>query len=216
MEAVHRDILRKNHSGLVQAIPRVEDVVDKLMQFKVLTSLMEADIIEKPQTSFDRVRALLDTLPRRGPQAYSLFCKALEECGEIQAMTLLGLETELQDPHCHTDLGNDVFVTAKMWNGELGIHVRKDDVYASGRSYPTTRGIVLSLKHWLELCGVHFMLQEAIHQGRTHDYAHVGANMYATLDPNGSVDLRQSEKNEQLGRVVPTAKGILLSNNGRN
>ncbi|XP_046567886.1 uncharacterized protein LOC124276317, partial [Haliotis rubra] len=141
---------------------------------------MKAEIIKKPQTSFDRVRALLDTLPRREPEAYTLFCKALEECGEIQAMTLLGLETdktELQDPRCHIDLDNDVFVTSKMWNGELGIHVRKYDVYPSGRSYPAKRGIVLSLKHWLELSGVHFKLQEAINQGRTHDYAHVGANI---------------------------------------
>ncbi|XP_046550120.1 caspase-2-like [Haliotis rubra] len=103
MEAVHRDILRKNHSCLVQAIKHVEEVVDKLVQFEVLTIFMKAEIIEKPRTFFDRVRALLDTLPRRGPQAYTLFCKALEECGEIQAMTLLGLETEY--PHGHDDLG---------------------------------------------------------------------------------------------------------------
>ncbi|XP_046556771.1 uncharacterized protein LOC124265992 [Haliotis rubra] len=179
MEAAHRDILRKNYSGLVQAIQPVQEVVDKLLQFKVLTCLMKAEIIEKPQTSFDR---------------------------ELETD-----KTELQDPRCHIDLGNDVFVTAKMWNDELNIHVRKYDVYPSGRSYPTKRGIVLSLKHWLELSGVHFKLQEAIDQGRTHDYAHVGANMYATLDPNGGVDLRQWEKYEHLGRVVPTAKGILLS-----
>ncbi|XP_067668256.1 caspase-2-like [Haliotis asinina] len=91
METVHREILRKNYSGLVQAIQGIEEVVDKLVQFNVLTIFMRAEIMEK--LSFDRARELLNMLPRRGPQAYTLFCKALEECGEIQALTLLGLET---------------------------------------------------------------------------------------------------------------------------
>ncbi|XP_067664172.1 caspase-2-like [Haliotis asinina] len=91
METVHREILKKNYSGLVQAIQRVEEVVEKLVQCNVLTCLMKAEIMEK--LSFDRARELLNMLPRRGPQAYTLFCKALEECGEIQALKLLGLET---------------------------------------------------------------------------------------------------------------------------
>ncbi|XP_046573532.1 uncharacterized protein LOC124281642 [Haliotis rubra] len=215
MEAAHRDILRRNRCDLVQAIQCVEEVVDKLVQFEVLTIFMKAEIIEKPRTSFDRVRELLDMLPRRGPQAYSLFCKALMECRETQAMALLGLETdkqmtELQNPRCHLHLGDNVFVTAKTWDGVLNIHVRKYEVYPSGKAYPTKRGIVLTLKHWLEIPSVFIQLMEAVREGRNQAYVHIGVNVYASLDPNGSVDLRQWEKNDQLG-VVPTAKGIMLS-----
>ncbi|XP_067674749.1 uncharacterized protein [Haliotis asinina] len=116
--------------------------------------------------SFDRVRSLLDILPRRGSQAYSLFCKALRECGEIEAMTLLGFEidkqmTELQDPRCHLHLGDNVYVTAKTWDDVLSIHV-KYEVYPSGMAYPTKRGIVLSLKHWMELPGAIRFIEEAV------------------------------------------------------
>ncbi|XP_046570999.1 uncharacterized protein LOC124279231 [Haliotis rubra] len=138
-------------------------MVDKLVQFEVLTCLMKAEIIEKPGTSFDRVRELLSMLPRQGPQAYTLFCKALEECGEIQALTMLGLETPSDKfPRSHLDLGGEVFVTAKSWNNLLNIHIRTYDVYSSGRSYPTRRGIVLTLKHWLEIPGVKLSGKEEI------------------------------------------------------
>ncbi len=69
MQAIDRDRLRTNRCGLGVAIKYVNAVVDKLVVCQVLTLFMEADIIEKPQTSFDRVRALLDILPWRGPKS---------------------------------------------------------------------------------------------------------------------------------------------------
>ncbi|XP_067653366.1 uncharacterized protein [Haliotis asinina] len=198
METVHREILRKNYSGLVQAIQRVGKVVDKLVQFNVLTCLMKADIIEKPQTSFNRARELLNMSPRRGPQAYTLFCKALEECGEIQALTLLGLETdqemtELPDPRCHLHLGDNVYMTAKTWDDVLSIHVRKYEVYPSGMAYPTKRGIVLSLKHWMELPGAIRSIEEAVKEGKPNSQWHLGANVFVTMD---------STRSQLLGRCV--------------
>ena len=216
MESVHKELLRSKHSGLIEAIQHVDQVVDKLVEFGLLTKQMKADIMEKPQTMFDRVRELLTLLPRRGPLAYTLFCQALEGCDEMEAMKLLGLETgdtdeaELQDPRCHIDLGGDVFVTANSWNDMVNIQIRKYKVYPTGKSYPTKRGIVLSLKHWLELPCVFFCLGEAMKSDHKEAYAHVGSNIYATLDQHG-VDIRQWEKNIDEGKLIPTSKGILLS-----
>ncbi|XP_067687021.1 uncharacterized protein [Haliotis asinina] len=213
METVHREIIRKNYSDLVQAIQRVEEVVDKLVQFNVLTCLMKAEIMEK--LSFDRARELLNMLRRRGPQAYTLFCKALEECGEIQALTLLGLETdqemtELQDPRCHLHLGDNVYVTAKTWDDVLSIHVRKYEVYPSGMAYPTKRGIVLSLKHWMELPGAIRSIEEAVKEGKPNSQWHLGANVFVTMDSTG-IEIRQCCWDNSMQSMVPRAKGILLS-----
>ncbi|XP_067669968.1 uncharacterized protein [Haliotis asinina] len=215
METCHQEILRKNCSGLVQAIQRIEEVVDKLMEFNVLTIFMRAEIMEKPQTSFDRFRELLNILPRRGPQAYNLFCRALQECGETEAMILLGPETdkqmtELQDPRCHLHLGDNMYVTAKTWDNVLSIHVRKHEVYPSGKSYPTKRGIVLSLKHWLELPGAIQSIEEAVKEGKPSSQWHLGANVFVVMDNTG-IEIRQSCWDNTMQSMVPRAKGILLS-----
>ncbi|XP_046542364.1 uncharacterized protein LOC124252755 [Haliotis rubra] len=112
----------------------------------------------------------------------------------------------LPNPRCHLHLGDDVYVTAKTWNGKLEIHVRKYEVYPSGKTYPTKRGIVLTLKHWLEVSSVHMQLKQ---QGR-YSHVHVGGNMYASWDDNG-IDVRQWENDQKSGRVIPTNQCILLS-----
>ena len=93
MEASDCENLRKNRRGLVDAIHHVEEVITKLTQFKVISEYTKVDILERNMSHFDRVRELLNILPRRGPLAYGLFCKALEECEETDAMKLMGLET---------------------------------------------------------------------------------------------------------------------------
>ena len=158
----------------------------------------------------DRNRALILNLTRCGPQAFDKFCAALLACGEYAAAQLLGYTNPedqpliiSQEPRCHLDLGGDVYVTAKIWHEELCIHIRKYDVYLNGKSYPTKRGIVFTLKHWLELPGAVLQIKEAITDGMTTMQSHLGANMYASLDQNG-VDIRQWEKHPMQKSATPT------------
>ena len=159
------------------------------------------------ETKMDRNRALLLTLPKCGPDALEQFVGALQFCGENDAVDLLGSDI-VNECRCHLDLGGGVFVSAKKWKDEIAIHIRKYDTYQNGKSYPTKRGIMLTLKHWIEFSRVFQQIEE---EARSGFYVHLGGGVYATRDDQG-VDLRLWESEYWTnGKLVPTAKGILLS-----
>ncbi|XP_078596458.1 death domain-containing protein CRADD-like [Branchiostoma floridae x Branchiostoma japonicum] len=77
MEQRHRDILRRNRVKLVKNV-KVQHINNFLIQEDVLTDTMVEEIMAE-KTSHGRVEQLLDTLVTRGPKAFMMFCKSLEE-----------------------------------------------------------------------------------------------------------------------------------------
>lgn len=80
MEEADKKRLTSNRSFLVQNIEKWKDVVDKLMDYGILTEGMRQDI-EAERTKDDKNRKLLEIVPRRGPKAFQAFLKALVASG---------------------------------------------------------------------------------------------------------------------------------------
>jgi hypothetical protein len=127
--------------------------------------------------------------------------------------------TTTQDPEkgeksrCQLDIGQHVYVVASEWKGDIAIHIRKYDS-DKGKTFPTKRGITLTLKHWVELCTYKSEIDEtitALKQGKDVKlFHHLGANVHISVDKNiAGVDIRQWWW--CVDTVKPSRKGIFLS-----
>ena len=116
---------------------------------------------------------------------------------------------------CQLDIGHNVYVMANEWNGDITIHIRKYDS-DKGKTFPTKRGIALTLKHWIELSIYIDKIEESIAALKdTKDYKlfqHIGANVHVSVDKNIiGVDIRQWWWCEESQSMKPSRKGIFLS-----
>ncbi|KAL5013872.1 hypothetical protein ScPMuIL_008142 [Solemya velum] len=76
MDPEHRKILQSNRRNIIQNLHNLMDVVDRLLEERILTESMREEIeVESP---IDGKRKLLDILPKRGARAFTAFCEALE------------------------------------------------------------------------------------------------------------------------------------------
>ena len=76
MDFSHRNNLRYCRQKIVEDLD-VLDIIDNLIENEILDDETQERIMSE-RTRRDRVRALLDTLPTRGPRAYKVFIGALE------------------------------------------------------------------------------------------------------------------------------------------
>ncbi|XP_041356360.1 uncharacterized protein LOC121373698 [Gigantopelta aegis] len=114
---------------------------------------------------------------------------------------------------CQLEIGQNVYVMAQTWKQELLIHIRKFDS-DKGKTFPTKRGIALTLKHWVELSMCTSQIDETIAALKERKeeklFHHLGANMYVSVDKNiAGVDIRQWWW--CVDTVKPSRKGIFLS-----
>ena len=75
MEKKHRELLRKNRLALVQDLEATQ-LSSYLFQEKCLSE-NDVETIRGQPTRRAQAEKLLDILPRRGPQSFDLFCRAL-------------------------------------------------------------------------------------------------------------------------------------------
>ena len=93
MLKVHRRILLKNRVEVVKDL-EPNDVLDYLFQENILTE-NDIEIVKSERTRRARAEILLDTLPRKGPKAFTKFCEALSsEAGSRHLSTLLSTDPE--------------------------------------------------------------------------------------------------------------------------
>lgn len=78
MEQRHKDILRKHRLFLSEELLVSETVVQFLFQEEVLTAT-QVETIEAQETNRSKVLKLLDLLPSRGPRAFELFLRSLQD-----------------------------------------------------------------------------------------------------------------------------------------
>ncbi|KAK6965286.1 death domain-containing protein CRADD-like isoform X2 [Biomphalaria glabrata] len=90
MNQNQKDILRHNYMQLAEYImPSIEQVCKNLWMAKVISKPMMEDILEGKNTNRKRAMALLDLLPSRGPYAFDVFFRSLEENDLFEAAYLL-------------------------------------------------------------------------------------------------------------------------------
>lgn len=88
MDKKHRDLLRKNRMALVQDLEATH-LLNFLYQEKGLTE-NDVETIKAQKTRTARAEKLLDLLPRRGPNAFDVFCRALADTdGQHHLLDLL-------------------------------------------------------------------------------------------------------------------------------
>jgi hypothetical protein len=103
-----------------------------------------------------------------------------------------------QESLCQLDIGGQVFVVAKLWRGNILIHIRKYDT-EKGRTFPTERGVTLQLRQWNHLRANTQHVDESvvtIKQGKEVRlfklFTHLGANLRVCVDHKfPGVDIRQ-------------------------
>ena len=124
----------------------------------------------------------------------------------------MACSTNNTDTKCKLEIGQNVYVTATPWKEEILIHIRKFD--SDKGSFPTKRGIALTLKHWVELCASKSQVDETITALKERKeeklFSHIGANVYVSVDKNFTgVDIRQWWWCDNA--IKPSKKGIFLS-----
>ena len=119
--------------------------------------------------------------------------------------------------YCKLHLGNETYVVAKDFRGEILVHIREYHQSSGGRSYPTKRGIALDLEKWKKLCEWHLEdIEQAVQdykEGKKVDLMiHLGRNIYVTLTTGHSlVHVRRWFMPEGHTKVIPTKGGITLT-----
>lgn len=112
---------------------------------------------------------------------------------------------------CRFDLGSDLYVVAKKFNGKTQIHIRE---YAHGNNglYPTRKGIALGLDQWKQIDELYYSeIIECI--DKKEDYKqHLEANVYVTIQKGFQcVNIRKWFLPPDEATIVPTRKGIALT-----
>ena len=123
------------------------------------------------------------------------------------------METE----RCMLDLGENCYVVAKPWNGEMKIHVRQYKKTESRKTVPTRKGVTLNYSQWLLLEQAVGKLDKAItsawnNQLKDELKMHLGGGVYASVSPAYRVvDLRHFWRPEHATSIAATRKGICLN-----
>ncbi|VVC43788.1 Peptidase C14, p20 domain,Peptidase C14A, caspase catalytic domain,CARD domain,Caspase-like [Cinara cedri] len=99
MEKIHRQTINNNLSDLINATNFLDSIVDKLLEINVINSWMKNYIKDPTEESIRKLR-LYQLIQGRGPRAFSLLCKTLEETSNINARNiLLNLRISVQNPN---------------------------------------------------------------------------------------------------------------------
>jgi len=111
------------------------------------------------------------------------------------------------------NLGNRRYVVVCLFKGELKVHVRE---YSYG-DRPTLKGICLTPSRWVTLVSRIDLLEEGFTDpmgDMSHDEGeHLGGNVYAKASSEyKTVDIRQYFIPEGGARLLPTRRGIRLTN----
>lgn len=114
MEPLHRKLLQRNRTYLIENIANPIDVVEKLFEKNLFTESMKQEV-EAEKTQHNQVRKILDTVPKRGPTAFNIFYESLIESSNDNAADIL--RPDLQGTHPHYGGG-----------GERGYAIPQDEV----------------------------------------------------------------------------------------
>ncbi|PVD35335.1 hypothetical protein C0Q70_02295 [Pomacea canaliculata] len=104
MEKEHKDRLQRAWLPLLNTVGDVIRVIDGLFTKNIITRLMKERIVQGNAVHSDKLRALMDLLPRRGPEAFDAFYDVLIEQEEFDAADYLKPELKGQHKTRNDDL----------------------------------------------------------------------------------------------------------------
>ncbi|XP_033757589.1 uncharacterized protein LOC117339973 [Pecten maximus] len=120
--------------------------------------------------------------------------------------------------YCKLDIDNDCFVVANEFQGRTLIHIRYYDTNASGKLYPTKKGVSLTPQHWKKLQMLHCKtVDEAIRKYKEGDEIdlriHLGRNNHVSLQTGfPKVNIRRwFMPDPSTNELKPTRAGVALS-----
>jgi len=212
---------REHHQALTKHyVSPVGKVLDELVQNKIRDHEMR-EYIRHHHTRNRRTRALLEILPRRGPEAFHAFCCALLSLKkEDLVKALTNPDTEDMDmcfpKQSSFHLGGNLYLIAEQ-DGIL----LTDKNTTSDISFPSVR--------WVQLQTTWGYIDDAVHylenNRYTSLYVHLGANVFVTVEspalhldirhyywmndkrhPSShgvSLDFEQYQKLKEVDRVLP-------------
>ncbi|KAL7060809.1 hypothetical protein AAHC03_09671 [Spirometra sp. Aus1] len=96
MEKRHSDALRKCRVELVRDVHSVEEIVDHLFGENIISDNQQR-LILAATTPAQKLRLLLDTLVRCGPNAFTSFCSALKATKQFHILELLEADQSTND-----------------------------------------------------------------------------------------------------------------------
>ena len=124
------------------------------------------------------------------------------------------------DERCMIHIGDDIYVTAKVYNDKLQLHIRHYHRIDS-QLYPTKKGVTLSPSRWLVLEDRQTELTQFFDEFYSEKKSeedekniHLGGGIYVTTnDKYPVVNIRHWWKPEDATKPCPTKKGVILNKN---
>ena len=117
---------------------------------------------------------------------------------------------------CFLNIGDNFFVTANTYNGQLRIHIREYNASSNGkRLFPTKKGVTFTLQRWVQFKSMIPDIAESLESHSDMDSEqswHLGGGVYAIINPEyPTVNIRHFWKPEDATEPKPTRKGVMLT-----
>ena len=88
---------------------------------------------------------------------------------------------------CFLNIGDNFFVTANTYNGQLRIHIREYNASSNGkRLFPTKKGVTFTLQRWVQFKSMIPDIAESLESHSDMDSEqswHLGGGVYAIINP---------------------------------
>ena len=117
-------------------------------------------------------------------------------------------------PTVFEHLGKELYLFESVWDNIHYVNLR-EVIFRNGQSYPTKRGISLTLSRFKELMDNYDMIRETILQYDQQEVSlniHLGGNWFVSIHHGFPVvNIRKFCLPDNASHVVPTKKGIVLT-----
>ena len=116
---------------------------------------------------------------------------------------------------CMINIGDNYFVVARMYKGELGIHIRQFEETKEGKLFPTKKGVTFPLPRWVFFSNLEPDISDCLKSHsdlETEQTWHLGGGVYAKINPEYPiVNVRHYWKPDDAEDPVPTKRGVMLN-----
>ncbi|KAK3109163.1 hypothetical protein FSP39_024437 [Pinctada imbricata] len=113
------------------------------------------------------------------------------------------------------NIGNNCFVVAKTYKGELNVHIRQFEETKAGRLFPTKKGVVFPLPRWALFMNLEPDISDCLKsysELESEQCWHLGGGVYAKINSEyPTVNIRHYWKPDDAEQPVPTKRGVMLN-----
>ncbi|KAK3108066.1 hypothetical protein FSP39_000533 [Pinctada imbricata] len=121
----------------------------------------------------------------------------------------------LNQQRCMINLGDNIYLVVKTYNGDLTIHIRQFEETLDGKLFPTKKGVIFPLHRWVLFLSYEENITKCLksHSDLEEEQSwHLGGGVFAKIHPDyPNVNIRHFWKPENSAGPVPTKKGVILN-----